>query len=149
MRESGRGATHLAAHFETGRRLALHYGFVFDGASAGRETDPAAYEAPPSRAPSTRSEVDCAVERFWSRAVGLRVVAGVALDSAQKFSSERRDIERGIHCRCVPSRCGPRSPNRGGRHRHFALPQSSSASRFTAGAAGFLLLIQSRERPER
>ena len=28
-------------------------------------------------------------------------------------------------------------------------PQSSSASRFTAGAAGFLLLIQSGERPER
>jgi len=28
-------------------------------------------------------------------------------------------------------------------------PQSSSASRFTAGAFGFLLLIQSRERPDR
>jgi hypothetical protein len=27
-------------------------------------------------------------------------------------------------------------------------PQSSSASRFTAGAAGFLLLIQCRDRPE-
>jgi len=35
------------------------------------------------------------------------------------------------------------------RYRHFTLPQSSSASRFTAGAAGFLLLIQRRERPER
>jgi hypothetical protein len=29
------------------------------------------------------------------------------------------------------------------------LPQPSSASRFTAGAAGFLLLIQFCERPER
>jgi hypothetical protein len=28
-------------------------------------------------------------------------------------------------------------------------PHSSSASRFTAGASGFLLLIQSGERPER
>jgi hypothetical protein len=45
MSESGRGATHLAARFETGRRLALHYGFVFDGASAGCEADPAADEA--------------------------------------------------------------------------------------------------------
>ena len=33
-------------------------------------------------------------------------------------------------------------------HRHRFAPQSSSASRFTAGAAGFLLLIQCRERPE-
>jgi hypothetical protein len=32
--------------------------------------------------------------------------------------------------------------------RLFNYPQSSSASRFTAGAAGFLLLIQCRERPE-
>jgi hypothetical protein len=30
-----------------------------------------------------------------------------------------------------------------------SLPQSSSASRFTAGAFGFLLLIQCGERPER
>jgi hypothetical protein len=29
------------------------------------------------------------------------------------------------------------------------LAQPSSASRFTAGAAGFLLLTQCRERPER
>src|SRR5262249_59696155 len=29
------------------------------------------------------------------------------------------------------------------------LPQSSSASRLTAGAAGFLLLTQCRDRPER
>jgi hypothetical protein len=29
------------------------------------------------------------------------------------------------------------------------LPQSSSASRFTAGAAGFFILSQSGERPER
>jgi hypothetical protein len=34
-------------------------------------------------------------------------------------------------------------------HRHFSLPQSSSASCLTADAAGFLLLTQSRERPER
>src|SRR5262249_60696025 len=34
-------------------------------------------------------------------------------------------------------------------HRHRFLPQSSSASRFTAGCFGFLLLIQCRERPER
>ena len=32
---------------------------------------------------------------------------------------------------------------------HRSLPQSSSASRFTAGAFGFLHLSQSRERPER
>src|SRR5262245_42922636 len=32
--------------------------------------------------------------------------------------------------------------------RHFRLPQSSSASRFTAGAIGFLLLNQCREWPE-
>jgi len=31
--------------------------------------------------------------------------------------------------------------------RHRSLPQSSSASRFTAGAAGFLNLSQCRERP--
>jgi hypothetical protein len=29
------------------------------------------------------------------------------------------------------------------------LPQSSSSSRFTAGASGFFILSQSRERPER
>jgi hypothetical protein len=34
-------------------------------------------------------------------------------------------------------------------HRHLPFPQSSSASRFTAGAAGFFVLIQSRECPER
>src|SRR5215475_10616602 len=33
--------------------------------------------------------------------------------------------------------------------RHRCLPHSSSASRCTAGAAGFLLLTQCRERPER
>jgi hypothetical protein len=37
---------------------------------------------------------------------------------------------------------------RGG-HRHFSLPQSSSASRFTAGASGFFDFSQSGERPER
>ena len=42
-----------------------------------------------------------------------------------------------------------------GRERHFSgylalcLPQSSSASRFTAGAFGFLTLTQSGDRPER
>jgi hypothetical protein len=34
-------------------------------------------------------------------------------------------------------------------HRHLPLPHSSSASRFTAGAAGFFILSQSGERPER
>jgi hypothetical protein len=34
-------------------------------------------------------------------------------------------------------------------HRHLSLPQSSSASRFTAGADGFLNLSQSFERPLR
>ena len=34
-------------------------------------------------------------------------------------------------------------------HRQRPLPQSSSASRFTAGAAGFFILSQSGERPER
>jgi hypothetical protein len=34
-------------------------------------------------------------------------------------------------------------------YRHFSLPQSSSASRFTAGATGFFILSQSGERPER
>jgi hypothetical protein len=34
-------------------------------------------------------------------------------------------------------------------HRERSLPQSSSASRFTAGAAGFLNFSQSFERPER
>ena len=34
-------------------------------------------------------------------------------------------------------------------HRHRPLPQSTSASRFTAGASGFLNLSQSLERPER
>jgi hypothetical protein len=33
-------------------------------------------------------------------------------------------------------------------HRHRFAPQPSSASRFTAGATGFLLLIQWRERPK-
>jgi hypothetical protein len=35
------------------------------------------------------------------------------------------------------------------RHRHFFLPQSSSASRVTAVAFGFFILSQSGERPER
>jgi hypothetical protein len=34
-------------------------------------------------------------------------------------------------------------------YRHFSFPQSSSASRLTAGAAGFLLLTQCRERPDK
>src|SRR5262245_47626124 len=34
-------------------------------------------------------------------------------------------------------------------HRHFFLPHSSSASRFTAGASAFFILSQSGERPER
>jgi hypothetical protein len=34
-------------------------------------------------------------------------------------------------------------------YRHFSLPQSSSASRFTAAQAGFFDLSQSGERPER
>src|SRR5215471_14690245 len=35
------------------------------------------------------------------------------------------------------------------RHRHFFLPQSSSASRFTAGASELFILSQSGERPDR
>src|SRR5438034_10436337 len=35
------------------------------------------------------------------------------------------------------------------RYRHFSLPQSSSASRLTAAHAGFFILSQSGERPER
>src|SRR6516164_784829 len=34
------------------------------------------------------------------------------------------------------------------RYRHFSLPQSFSASLFTAGAAGFFILSQSGERPD-
>jgi hypothetical protein len=34
-------------------------------------------------------------------------------------------------------------------HRRFFLPQSSSSSRFTAGAFAFFILSQSGERPER
>jgi hypothetical protein len=34
-------------------------------------------------------------------------------------------------------------------HRHWPFPQSSSASRFTAGASGFFILSQSGDRPER
>jgi hypothetical protein len=34
-------------------------------------------------------------------------------------------------------------------HSILQLPQSSSASRFTAGASGFFILSQSGERPER
>jgi hypothetical protein len=34
-------------------------------------------------------------------------------------------------------------------YRHFFLPQSSSASRFTAGASEFFILSQSGERPDR
>jgi hypothetical protein len=37
----------------------------------------------------------------------------------------------------------------GGRYRRFFLPHSSSASRFTAGAAEFFILSQSGERPKR
>src|SRR5262245_56187856 len=44
---------------------------------------------------------------------------------------------------------GGKPPEHSEDYRHFSRPQSSSASRFTAGAAGFLLLIQCRERPER
>src|SRR5947208_15043460 len=34
-------------------------------------------------------------------------------------------------------------------YRHLSLPQSSSSSRFTAGASAFFILSQSGERPER
>ena len=34
-------------------------------------------------------------------------------------------------------------------HRHLSLPQSSSASRFTAAHAEFFILCQSADRPER
>ena len=34
-------------------------------------------------------------------------------------------------------------------HRQRSFPESSSASRFTAGAAAFFILSQSAERPER
>jgi hypothetical protein len=34
-------------------------------------------------------------------------------------------------------------------HRHLSLPQSSSASRFTAGEFGFFIFSQSRDRPDR
>jgi hypothetical protein len=37
----------------------------------------------------------------------------------------------------------------GRRYRHLSLPQSSSASRFTAGAFGFFIFSQSRDRPDR
>ena len=40
-------------------------------------------------------------------------------------------------------------PHGENRHRLPLLPQSSSASRFTAGASGFLNLSQSLVRPER
>ena len=58
------------------------------------------------------------------------VLIPVAGSAACRGSFENKQLAAGFyHC-----------------HR-FAL-QSSSASRFTAGAAGFLLLIQCRERPE-
>jgi hypothetical protein len=34
------------------------------------------------------------------------------------------------------------------RYRHFSLPQSSSASRFTAGAFAFFILSQCGKRPD-
>jgi hypothetical protein len=46
-----------------------------------------------------------------------------------------------------PSRAHPLGYRRAWLHR--LLPQSSSASRFTAGAAGFLILSQCSTRPER
>src|SRR5262249_33430647 len=51
----------------------------------------------------------------------------------------RRTINRDFKLR---ARCLLRSAF----HRHLPLPQSSSASRFTAGASGFFILSQSGER---
>jgi hypothetical protein len=67
----------------------------------------------------------------------------------QYDSSERRDRDH----HGGPKQALPERPL--GRERHFSgylalcLPQSSSASRFTAGAFGFLTLTQSGDRPER
>jgi hypothetical protein len=49
----------------------------------------------------------------------------------------------------VARRCSPAATLILASYRHIPSPQSSSASRFTAGAAGFLTLIQSGERPRR
>src|SRR5215813_1260026 len=56
----------------------------------------------------------------------------------------RRTINRDfkLRARCRPQFCRAL-------HRHLPFPQSSSASRFTAGAAGFLNLSQSFDRPLR
>ena len=72
-----------------------------------------------------------------------------ACDRPKNNSGERgdRDYDGG------PTQALPERPL--GRERHFSgylalcLPQSSSASRFTAGAFGFLTFTQCAERPER
>jgi hypothetical protein len=49
----------------------------------------------------------------------------------------------------VSSHQGERAGGVAGRDQRPLRPQSSSACRFTAGAAGFFILSQSFERPER
>jgi hypothetical protein len=69
----------------------------------------------------------------------LRVRPGTVLDGSTRL----------YHGGDQPCDLGPVGIEQGEVQRgRCYLPQSSSASRFIAGAAGFLLLIQCRERPE-
>ena len=65
----------------------------------------------------------------------------IVLDAGDVF-----DDAFAVRCPSIDAE-GEVSSRRG--HLRPLLPQSSSASRFTAGAAGFFILSQSGERPER
>jgi hypothetical protein len=69
-----------------------------------------------------------------ARRRGEGLDAGDVLDDAFPVSSPRNHAEGEMRSRL---------------HRHRSLPQSSSASRFTAGASGFFILSQSGDRPDR
>jgi hypothetical protein len=70
-----------------------------------------------------------------------------------KKGGGRRALIAATNCGPYPgggSHCGRTGVGPAGHHlRAPQRPQSSSASRRTAGAFGFLLLIQSEDRPER
>jgi len=82
--------------------------------------------------------------RFSSSPRGRSSASSRYGDHGNSSNSSKNDSQCDHYANLPYFRCGG---NRRGRPCHF--PQSSSASRFTAARAGFLLLSQSGDRPER
>jgi hypothetical protein len=79
-------------------------------------------------------------------------LATAAIDQPRPASARkllcRQLVNEALHEAVVGPHIHPEGEVGSGFQRHPLLPQSSSASRFTAGAFGFLNLSQSYERPE-